>query len=84
MQPAAQGTPNGRSAMQEPAAQKPLGLQIALHTPLQVEKQAPLPLHVYSPHSFSGSVPGGRDEHLPVKPGRLQARQVPPHAVLQQ
>jgi hypothetical protein len=50
-----------------------------------VARQPPAPLHTLpAPHSPPGSLPSGIGVHLPTLPGRLQAWQVPLHAVSQQ
>ncbi|MEN9798180.1 MAG: hypothetical protein RL653_1876 [Pseudomonadota bacterium] len=68
--------------MQAPALQKWPSLQSASEP--QEAMQALLPLQRVTPHSEAGSVRAEMLEHVPSAPARLQARQVPVQAVLQQ
>ena len=79
---AAHAVPGAFLATQVPPEQKPELLQSELAE--QLVAQALLPPQKNCPHSLPGSVRAATGAQVPTLPARLQASQVPSHALLQQ
>ena len=81
--PAVHATPLARLAMQV----VPLQNAVAAHwvSVVQLDPHAPVvPPHTYGAHEGAPVAPAASARQVPRLPGRLQASQAPPHAVLQQ